>query len=31
MKINFTNKDIIDGSFVILEGITEIRDWTFED
>ena len=31
MKKNITNKDIINGSFVIPEGITKIRDFAFED
>lgn len=29
MKKKITNKDIIDGSFVIPEGATEIRDYAF--
>ena len=28
---NVTNEDIVNGSFVIPDGVTEIRDWAFED
>ena len=30
MKKNITNKDIINGSFVVPEGITKIRDHAFD-
>ena len=29
MNKNITNKDIIDGSFIIPEGVTEIGDYAF--
>ena len=29
MKINITNKDIIDGSFVVPESVTKIGDYAF--
>ena len=31
MKIKITNKDIINGSFVIRDGVTEIVSYAFED
>ena len=30
MNKNITNKDIINGSFVIRDGVTEILEWAFE-